>query len=287
MPPEKPDRLYEVFRRLFHPIARVLIARGVTITAAIEVMKGAMVDVVERDARHQTHLTDSRVSLLTGLHRKDVRRLRRDETPPAKRSFESGCALIVAYWTADRRFLDSKGKPKLLASSPTGKGTSFQDLMRATGLDLPAATVLEELENTAVVAIDQGRAKVRLLKPAYLPDDSDPAKLEAFEKNLDAHLSAAAANLLTEDKKAPFFERAAHFNNLSAAAIKQLDKRARKLKQSLLETLNREALAHQKRDSQDPKNRHRISFGAYLYTRLPDAELPEKPEKKLPKDGDQ
>ncbi|MGI9489507.1 MAG: DUF6502 family protein [Geminicoccaceae bacterium] len=285
MPSDKIKRFHSLFRRLFRPLARVLVAHKVTIAAAIEIMKETMVEVVEQDPEHKGHLTDSRVSLLTGLHRKDVRRLRRGETAPAKRSFEGACALIVAYWTTDARFLDSKGKPRTLLSTTGKNKATFQDLMRITGIDLPAATVLKELESSGIAAIDQQRSEVRLLKTVYVPRGTLMGKLLAFEKNLDAHLSAAVENLLADDKPAPFFERAAHFNKLSAESTERLDKRARELKQAMLETLNQEALEYQKRDSRDPKNRYRISFGAYLHIRTPEADSNEKPTDELSRDG--
>ncbi len=287
MPPEKTDRLPDVLKRLLRPLARVMIARGVTITAAVELLKGAMVEVAEQNERDRGHLTDSRVSLLTGLHRKDVRRLRRGEAQPAKRSFEGACALVVAYWSTDDRFLNAKGKPRKLAAIPDKKSASFHDLVRAVGIDLPTATVLEELEKTKIVAVNLARTEVKLLKTAYLPDASSNARLEAFDKNLSAHLEAASSNLLADHDEAPFFERAAHFNNLSVESIRQLDMKARKLKQALLEQINRDALAYQKEDSKDSKNRQRISFGAYLHTTLPNNDLTKKSDKTPDKDRDE
>ena len=259
------NRLGAVLQTLFKPLARVMVAHGVTISVAVESLKQALVVAVERDAKDGEHLTDSRVSLLTGLHRKDVRRLRRHEAPPEKRSFQGGCALAIAYWIAEERFVDSKGRPRTLALGPGSRKIAFQDLIRAAGLDIPASTVLRELERTNVVELSEDRSTVSLLKRAYVPEGSSKAKLEAFEKNLDAHLSASSTNLIGDSDAGPFFDRAAHFNNLSAESVDQLQAEADKLFQSALEALNKKALAAQKRDSNDPANDRRVSMGAYVF----------------------
>ena len=267
---DKTSRLQMVLLSLFRPLGRVTIAHGITVSAVTELFKRALVDVAEEESREGEPLTDSRVSLMTGLHRKDVRRLRRQEQSPAKRSFEGGCALAIAYWTADKRFLDSKGHPRKLVTAPRPRRVAFSDLVQAAGLDLPVATVLDELERTGVVGLDRDRSDITLLKRAYLPEGSSPAKLNAFEKNLEAHLTAASANLVGDD--GPFFERAAHFNNLSAASVTKLNDEAADLMQAALEKLNRSALAYQKHDSGKPSNTHRMSFGAYVLSRPPAAE---------------
>ena len=268
---DQSDRLHTVLERLFCPLARVMIAHGVTISVATELLKVALVEAVEVEAAKEGQVTDSKVSLKTGLHRKDVRRIRRRE-PVAKvrRSFESGCALAIAHWTADERFLNSRGEPKKLVTLPRSGRVPFRDLVHAAKLDLPPTTVLEELERAGCVSLNRNRTEVTLIRKAYLPEASSPAMLEAFEKNLSAHLSAASANLIEDD--GPFFERAVHFNNLSSASIEQLNEMACDLMQAALETLNEAALKHQKRDSGKPGNTHRISAGAYVFAPGPKAE---------------
>ncbi len=267
---DEANRVQTVLLKLFRPLARVMIQHGITISMVTELFKRALVDVAESEDRSGGHLTDSRVSLITGLHRKDVRRLRREEPQPAKRSFEGGCALAIAYWTADKRFLDSGGKPKKLVIAPRAPRTAFSDLVQAAGLDVPASTVLDELERAGVVVLNQQRTDVTLVKRAYLPEGSSPAKLGAFEKNLEAHLIAASANLVGDD--GPFFERAAHFNNLSVASVEKLNTQAGEVMQKALETLNRSALTYQNRDSGKPENTHLFSFGAYVLPRTQKAE---------------
>src|SRR5262245_30078545 len=63
--------------RVLHPLVRLMIARGITFSAAVELLKRVYVEVADQHFRlTDERQTDSRVSLITGLHRKDVKRLR-------------------------------------------------------------------------------------------------------------------------------------------------------------------------------------------------------------------
>src|SRR5438552_3265269 len=75
--PESQTRQSAVLRalaRVLRPLARLLIAGGVPIQAASESLKRAYVEAAHRHFGDEA-ATDSRLSLLTGINRKEVRRL--------------------------------------------------------------------------------------------------------------------------------------------------------------------------------------------------------------------
>ena len=70
--------------RLLRPLVRLLIRSGITFPVATELLRELYVNVAENDfGLPDKEQTDSRVSLLTGIHRKEVRRLRGAGAPPA------------------------------------------------------------------------------------------------------------------------------------------------------------------------------------------------------------
>ena len=86
-PGEPPPALTGAVTRLLRPLLRVLIAQGITLPILIRLLKELYVEVAETSfsmpGRTQT---DSRINLLTGVHRKDVRMLRgrgREEDRPS------------------------------------------------------------------------------------------------------------------------------------------------------------------------------------------------------------
>ena len=77
-----------------------MLARGITYTYLADLLKGVFVEVADREFCIEGKAqTDSRISLLTGVHRKDVRRLREleansaEEIPPV---VSLGAQLVAA-----------------------------------------------------------------------------------------------------------------------------------------------------------------------------------------------
>ena len=69
--------LVAALRRLLRPLVHLMVARGITYPQLSDLLKGLFVEVADGDFRLDGKApTDSRVSLVSGVHRKDVSRLR-------------------------------------------------------------------------------------------------------------------------------------------------------------------------------------------------------------------
>ncbi|MEM6421722.1 MAG: DUF6502 family protein, partial [Pseudomonadota bacterium] len=80
------DAMMRVLSGMLRPLVRILIARGVTLPALIRLLKSVYVGVAEEDFRIDGKpVTDSRVSVITGVHRRDVRAIRSGEGEAAPR----------------------------------------------------------------------------------------------------------------------------------------------------------------------------------------------------------
>ena len=72
-----PPKLIQALRYLLEPMVRLLLNYGMGYPAFAELMKRVYVDVADKHfALQDKPQTDSRISLLSGVHRKDVKRLR-------------------------------------------------------------------------------------------------------------------------------------------------------------------------------------------------------------------
>lgn len=261
----------ELFRQvllsLLRPVARAMIAHGVTLNMATEVLKRVLVEEAARSSTGPDGITDSQVSLLTGLHRKDVKRLRQDDPPPPRRPLLNACALAIGTWTTQPEFLDEDGNPRPLVRSGS---PGFDDLVRGARIDLPPATVLEALKaHDAVTQVGED-GPITLVRDAFIAGPQSEERLQAYEKNLRAHLDAATANLLSEGDRLQF-ERAGHYNRLPAAAVAELEGKARDLAMTMLTEVNKLALEHQREAANDKDATHRFTVGAYI---LGDGEVP-------------
>src|ERR1044072_4765275 len=74
--PTAAAKLHAPLARLLRPLVRLCIRSGMTFPALAQLLRELFVNVAEHDfALEGKEQTDSRVSLLTGIHRKEVARL--------------------------------------------------------------------------------------------------------------------------------------------------------------------------------------------------------------------
>jgi hypothetical protein len=250
-------------RRALAPLGRLLIAKGVPFPAMAEMLKGIYVDVAAHDfpvdGRPQT---DSRIHLLTGVHRKDVKRLREapaEATETPKRASLS--TQIIARWTTRKPFLDGRRRPRPLARTGTD-GASFEDLVRSVNTDIRPRVVLDELQRLGIVRIDADD-RVHLESAAFVPEPGSDELAFYFGRNLHDHFAAGVHNLLGGTPRC--LERSVAYNNLSAEAVAELEELARRVGMEALQQVNERALALQERDAGRADADRRMNFGLYFF----------------------
>ncbi|WP_117190080.1 DUF6502 family protein [Rhizobium terrae] len=279
MPPPRPkapfseDGLQKALVRILRPLVRLCLASGFTFPAFTALLRRLFIDVAEKDfALPDKQQTDSRISLLTGIHRKDVRLLRVGELPmPSLPAPVSRTSSIIARWLADPRYCDENGRPASLPRSAPEGARSFETLVTDVTRDLRARAVLDEWLDRGVAVIDDDDM-VHLTASAIVPQNSDDARHHYFTRNLHDHAAAAIDNLLTDPP--PFFERAVHYNNLSPELAAKLESLSRDDAMELLLNLNRTANQSVQLDTGGAA---RWTVGIYIY-RTEEAAVPGEDE---------
>lgn len=262
--PPSADRLQSPIARLLRPLVRLLIRSGMTFPGLVDLLRELYVHVAEYDfALPDKEQTDSRVSLLTGVHRKEVRRLRGAGAPiSATPAAVSRASRIIARWLAAPEFTDAEGRPLALAratdQAPAGE-PSFESLVTSVTQDVRPRAVLDEWLDRKLVAIDADGSIV-LTEAASMPQGGSDQQLFYFGLNLHDHVAAAVANVLGEGPR--FLERAVHYDGLSDGLAESLERRSREIAIAALQEANREAHAA---CAQDPGGRHRWMMGVYIY----------------------
>ena len=247
--------------RLLRPLVRLCIRSGITFPSLADLLRELYVHVADREFVLAGKVqTDSRVSLLTGIHRKEVRRLREAGAPvSAVPGSVSRTSRIMAHWLAARGYVDAQGNPLPLARTSEEGGPSFEALVGEVTRDLRPRAVLDEWLDSKLVEIDE-QGRIVLKEAAFVPKSGTEQQLYYFGRNMHDHLAAAVENVLGE---APaFLERAVHYDGLSEDLARQLEGRARTLAMQALQDANREA--HHACDG-DGGGRWRWNFGVYVY----------------------
>lgn len=251
---------------ILRPLVRLLLERQVTFPYLVNLLKSVYVEVAVAEFTIEGRpQTDSRISLLTGIHRKNVKRLREELETDAPMPFAASLgALLVSRWIADPALLDDGGRPLALPRLGTGgEVPSFEELVASVSKDIPARSVLDEWLRLGVAKLDADD-RVELCADSFVPERGLEEKIHFFGRNLHDHVAAGVHNLLAEGP--PLFDRSVYYDGLGPDAVAQLAELAREEGSALLRRLNLRALALQSRNADDPTATHRMTIGAYFYT---------------------
>jgi len=260
-----PAALVSSLRRLLYPLARLLLAKGVTYPAMIDLLKSVFVDVADKEFRlADKEQTDSRISLISGVHRKDVKRLRHEsraiEATPTAVSLG---AQLVAHWISTPRYLDESGRPVPLPRLESEGGeVSFEALVKSVSTDIRSRAVLDEWLRLGVATLDD-EDRVCLRTEAFVPNEGFDEKAFYFGQNISDHIAAGVHNLLEGDP--PFLDRSVYYDELSQEAADELNGLARELGMQALQTLNRRAIELQNSGIKITDTSQRINFGVYFF----------------------
>jgi Family of unknown function (DUF6502) len=163
--------------RALRPIARFLMKAGIGYREFAEIAKCAFVDVATSDYGLRGRPTNiSRVAVMTGLTRKEVKRLRvkiaagsqvilTRVIPPAE---------IIEKWHTDPDFLDESDRPLKLPFD--GTTPSFAQLVRKYGGDIPPGAMRTELKR--VGAVEEDLDGTLIIKKRYFRPVGEQAQLE-------------------------------------------------------------------------------------------------------------
>ena len=272
-----PGSLVAALRHLLRPLVRLLTAQGVTYPMLADLLKQIYVDVAAREFRLEGQApTDSRVTLLTGVHRKDVKRLRTERTDEGQAMPEMVAlgAQLAAAWTTRKELRDRKGQPRALPRlASQGGSRSFEGLVASISKDIRARSLLDEWLRLGVVDIDD-KDRVRLRTAAFVPSRGFEEKAFYFGHNLHDHAAAAAHNL--QGAARPFLERSVHYQGLEADSVAKLAALAEKHGMDAVQSVYRSAKDCEARDRKLEGAKQRFTFGIYFYSEPTGEEPPKK-----------
>ncbi len=245
-------------RRILKPLVRLLLRYQVTYQALLPLLKQTYVEVAEQEfTLPDKAQTDSRISLLTGVHRKDVRKFREQDASleGAPVSVSMG-GQMVAYWLSAPGY-QSKGRPVRLPLRSEGQTPSFEQLVQqVVHGDIRPRAVLDEWLALGVVKQDDD-GLLCLQQEAFIPRSGEPELLFYLGRNVADHLQVASDNLTAAQ---PRIERSVCYAGLSEQAVDELHQLYRQQAGELLKHINQEAL----RLKQEQPGDQRMNAGVFF-----------------------
>ncbi|WP_436898858.1 DUF6502 family protein [Acinetobacter gyllenbergii] len=247
------DSIYPMMQQ----IARWLIHSGVGYTDFVAALKPIFYEqaLVELE-RIKQNKTDSAVSLLSGLHRKDVSAFRQqaNQTATETPNFAiSVPARVIARWIA----LDL---PHQIPVS--GEENSFEALVKHISTEKHPRSILFELQRLGVV--EQIEQNVVLQQHSFTPDNQMQESKALFSANLSDHLAAGIDNFISE-KPFTHLEQAVHAEKLTAQSVEALRQLSIELWQDMAKQLLNAAIQHCDQDQEKDDAHYQFRFGVYQY----------------------
>jgi len=267
----EPALAAEAIARVLQPLARLMIDHGLQLPSMVDLLKKALVDEAARAyGVADKGSSDTRISLLTGVHRKDVKRLRIapqvdiDATPLVP--LVPLAATVVACWISEPRYLNADQTARPLARTP-GRGlpgeSDFTSLVAEVSRDVGARAVLDELVRLGVVELrDDGF--VVLKTNGFVPREGLKESFHFLAANVSEHLNAAVHNLAPDRTTPPKLEQSAFSQNLTGAQVEQLQQLARRLWAKALQQFLQTATVAEERSEGVEGAKYRVHFGVYF-----------------------
>lgn len=255
-------------QRLLRPIVRQLIAYGISYPAFSRMVKEVYVEVAEQDfALPFKSQTDSRLSLVTGINRKEISQLRRRKaTVRAPQEVEDTLVThVIGRWMAGPPYANKDGTAHPLPyETDPPQAASFARLVRDLGADVPVRSVLDELLRIgAVELLPDGTVVLR--QEAHIPAENFDGKLTLLGTD-PAELFATIVHNI-EHPDAPRLQRKVVYDNIGAEGISALRAAARQTGETFIRRAN-QLLAEYDRDRNPHApagKRMKVVLGAYYF----------------------
>ena len=249
------------------PLARILLRFGIGYREFAEISKTAFVDVATKDYGLRGRPTNiSRVAVMTGLTRKEVRRIRQKIKDGQQLVFLKTAPMsdIVHRWHAEDEYLDSSGHPLRLPFA--GQGATFSGLVRKYGGDIPPGAMRTELKRVGAVEEDkQGNLKVisRSIHPKLHHDKLITAVLHGIYPLI----TNVAYNVNPDRKDEAWMQKSVHTQSIRSADIPRLRRISFDRLTGIVETIDDLFMAYETLHDHDesPDNKNTVIIGVFYF----------------------
>jgi len=236
--PNLQTRLIWAASETLRPIVRRLLEMGVPFGALEVRLRELFVRVAESElAGPGGRQTDSRIALVTGINRKEVKRIRSakpQRKPPQSFSINQATSLI-SRWRSDPETTDPRGKPLPLPYR-AARGASFMKLARKLTGDLAPGVLLKELVRSGAVELRE--KKVVLLRgDTYVPKVAQGG-LQILGEDAPELIETILRNIFAEGRER-LLQRKVFYDNLGSEAADRIRTEIRREGERFLRRIDR------------------------------------------------
>lgn len=256
-----PEVIQTTTIRILKPLIRILLRNGIAYGIFADIARKIYVDSgFEEAKRRGQKQTVSNVSILTGINRKEVKRLKESlvfDTDNSLKKFNR-MVRVLAGWQHDEEFLDSDHEPEDLLLA--GEKGSFTNLVKKYSGDMPVVAMLNALIDSGNInVIDNGN--IQLINPNYLPVTDSDQKLNILGIDTAEFINTIDHNISIAHPEDAWFQRKASNTQLRKDALAKIKQRINKKAQLLLEDIDADFSAN---EAEHEDESCAVSFGIYF-----------------------
>lgn len=217
-------------------LIRTLLRNGMSYGDFDQIARKCFVDVAYRDfSPAGKKQTISNVAILTGLNRKEVKKLSELDLQQSGKDDKqyNRVVRVLGGWINDPRYLRKDGNPRDLDYE--GRD-SFSQLVKDYSGDMPVAAMQKVLTRSSNIKYTDD-AKVRLLSHAYLPSDDPLEKIAILGTDTSQLVDTIDFNLTAAEEMLRF-QRKASNPNVAIDSIPEIKQFLQRKGQAFLEEVD-------------------------------------------------
>ena len=230
--------IHSACRQILRPLASMLLRCGMTWKEFSDISKSVFVQAATEEYGLKGRPTNvSRVSILTGISRKEVKRQRElleSEEPVVKRK-TTDATRVLSGWFQDPDYLDANSEPRFLQES--GANPSFETLCGRYGGGVAPSTMLKELIKTGAIE-RQSDGNLKVLSRYYQPAVHDDENLLFAVDRIYDVIETMNNNVFLDERGEPRFGGYADNDSFPVSAIPQFREFMDKRGQAFLEEID-------------------------------------------------
>jgi len=260
------QQVLDAFLLVLRPVVKILLRYGVGVSEFMEIVKTSYVDVATSEFGIRGRPTNiSRIAVMTGLTRKEVRRLRTkleggDQSPHVK---ATPIVEIIHRWHSEDEFLDSHGRPAVLPFA--GSEKSFSSLVKRFGGDVPPGAMRTELRRVQSVVEDEN-GDLQVVKRSVIPTDKTENLITSLVHGVYPLLATVVTNSGEKDEPTGLAQFSAFSLNIRDADLMRLRRISYDRLSSAAESFDDMFMAYETLQQSEPNADNRtVAVGLYYF----------------------
>jgi len=232
----------QAFITILRPVIKLLLKQGVDVAAFTALARSTYVQVAQDDdfalesaTGEKRKISVSRIAMLTGINRKEVKALIENEVMPIRQSSKNRAVRVLNGWLTDKSFLGRDGEPRKLPYEDSGKVLGFESLVKIYSADTTPRVILDELIHVGSAVRSDGY--VELVQKGYIPSNNDENMLQEGCVAINELATTVEYNLNKEKDSTSMLQLSVRYSDISVEG--------KKLFKSMLKSEANEFLAQQ------------------------------------------